>query len=49
MKDIQRLREEQFPITKSKVFLNHSGQSPLPKPVVEAMQKFMDEFSSTEK
>lgn len=46
MKDIQRLRE-QFPITKSKVFLNHAGQSPLPKPVLEAMQNFMDEFSST--
>jgi len=46
MEDILRLRE-QFPITKNKVFLNHAGQSPLPKPVVEAMQKFMDDFSAT--
>jgi len=45
MRDIRRLREE-FPITKSKAFLNHAGQSPLPKPVVEAMQKFTDESSS---
>jgi len=46
MKDIRRLREH-FPITKSKVFLNHAGQSPLPKPAVEAVQKFMDEFAAT--
>jgi len=46
MKDIRRLRK-QFPITKGKVFLNHAGQSPLPKPVVDAMQKFMSEFSAT--
>jgi len=46
MEDIRRLRE-QFPVTKSKVFLNHAAQSPLPRPVIEAMQKFMDAFSET--
>lgn len=46
MKNIRRLRE-QFPITKSKVFMNHAGESPLPKPVVEAMKKFVDKFSAT--
>jgi cysteine desulfurase/selenocysteine lyase len=46
MKNIRRLRE-QFPITKSKVFMNHAGQSPLPKPVAEAMKKFVDKFSAT--
>jgi len=46
MRDIQRLRE-QFPITKNKVFLNHAGMSPLPKPAVEAMQKCMDECAAT--
>jgi len=46
MRDIQRLRE-QFPITKNKVFLNHAGMSPLPKPVVEATQKCMDECAAT--
>lgn len=46
MRDIQRLRE-QFPITKKKVFMNHAGMSPLPKPVVEAMQKCIDELGAT--
>jgi len=46
MEDIQSLRK-QFPITKSRVFLNHAAQSPLPKPVVEAMQKVLNEQSRT--
>jgi len=45
MKDIGRLRG-QFPITKSKVFLNHAACSPLPKPVADAMRKSVDEFSA---
>lgn len=37
----------QFPITENKVFMNHAGQSPLPKPVAEAMHKHIDDFSNT--
>jgi len=44
--DIQTLRES-FPITKSKVFLNHAGQSPLPTPVLNAMRRHLEEFSVT--
>lgn len=44
--DIVGLRDE-FPITRSKVFLNHAAQSPLPKPVVDAMRDFIEEFSAT--
>lgn len=46
MRNIQELRA-QFPITQSKVFLNHAAQSPLPKPVLAAMHDFMEEFSTT--
>ncbi|MDH5788113.1 MAG: aminotransferase class V-fold PLP-dependent enzyme, partial [Candidatus Bathyarchaeota archaeon] len=45
MKDIEKIRE-QFPITKSKVFLNHAAMSPLPKPVAETVRKCVDEFSN---
>ncbi|MDI6904409.1 MAG: aminotransferase class V-fold PLP-dependent enzyme [Candidatus Bathyarchaeia archaeon] len=45
MEDIEKIRE-QFPITKNKVFLNHAAQSPLPKPVADAVRKFVDEFSN---
>ncbi|MEM2118406.1 MAG: aminotransferase class V-fold PLP-dependent enzyme [Candidatus Bathyarchaeia archaeon] len=44
MEDIEEIRE-QFPITKNKVFLNHAAQSPLPKPVADALRKCVDEFS----
>lgn len=44
MKNLEGIRE-QFPIVKNKVFLNHAAQSPLPKPVLEAMRKNLDEFS----
>ncbi|MBX5328562.1 MAG: aminotransferase class V-fold PLP-dependent enzyme [Candidatus Bathyarchaeota archaeon] len=45
MEDIKKIRE-QFPITKNKVFLNHAAQSPLPKPVADALRKCVDEFSN---
>jgi len=45
MKDSGNIRE-QFPITQSKVFLNHAAQSPLPKPVADALRKCIDEFSN---
>lgn len=45
MENIEEIRE-QFPITKNKVFLNHAAQSPLPKPVADAVRRFVDEFSN---
>ena len=48
MDEVERLRE-QFPVTKNKVFLNHAAQSPLPRPVVEAVNKYAREFSSSGK
>jgi cysteine desulfurase/selenocysteine lyase len=45
MENIHKIRE-QFPITKNKVFLNHAAQSPLPKPVADAVRKFADDFSN---
>jgi selenocysteine lyase/cysteine desulfurase len=44
MDNAQKIRE-QFPITESKVFLNHAAQSPLPKPVADAIHRYADEFS----
>jgi cysteine desulfurase/selenocysteine lyase len=46
MDDVEKIRE-QFPVTKKKVFLNHAAESPLPKPVAEAVKKYATEFSST--
>jgi len=45
MENIHMIRE-QFPITKNKVFLNHAAQSPLPKPVADAVRRFTDDFSN---
>lgn len=44
MKGIQKIREK-FPVVKNQVFLNHAAQSPFPKPVREAMQKYIQEHS----
>jgi len=45
MENIEKIRE-QFPITKNKVFMNHAGQSPLPKPVADAVCKYANDFSN---
>ena len=45
MKDMESVRE-QFPVTKNKVFLNHAAESPLPKPVADALHKYVEEFSN---
>ncbi len=45
MENIEKIRE-QFPITKNKVFMNHAAQSPLPKPVADALRKYIDDFSN---
>ena len=44
MKDIQALRQD-FPVTKNKIYLNHASHSPLSKPVKDAMQKHIEEYS----
>jgi len=44
MEDIKKLRE-QFPVTKHRTFLNHAAQSPLPKPVADAVRKYVNEYS----
>jgi len=44
MDSVQKIRE-QFPITESKVFLNHAAQSPLPKPVADAIHRYTDDYS----
>lgn len=43
--DVMQRMREQFPITKNRAFLNHAAQSPLPKPVVDAISKYVKEFS----
>jgi selenocysteine lyase/cysteine desulfurase len=45
MENIEKIRE-QFPITKNKVFMNHAGQSPLPKTVADAIRKYVNDFSN---
>jgi len=42
LENIRRL----FPVTGSKLFLNHAGVSPLPKPVVDAMVRYVEGFST---
>jgi selenocysteine lyase/cysteine desulfurase len=44
MENMQKIRV-QFPVTKHKIFLNHAAQSPLPKPVADAVRKYADDFS----
>ncbi|UCB60848.1 MAG: aminotransferase class V-fold PLP-dependent enzyme [Candidatus Bathyarchaeota archaeon] len=43
MENIERIRED-FPVTKSKLFLNHSGYSPLPQPVADVMKKYNEDL-----
>lgn len=45
MEDMQKIRE-QFPVTKHKMFLNHAAQSPLPKPVADAVRKYANDCSN---
>lgn len=45
MESPEKIREL-FPIVQNKVFLNHAAQSPLPKPVADAMRKYIEEFSN---
>ncbi|MDH7478296.1 MAG: aminotransferase class V-fold PLP-dependent enzyme [Candidatus Bathyarchaeota archaeon] len=45
MEKIDKVREL-FPVTKNKVFLNHAAQSPLPKPVADAVCRYAEDFSN---
>lgn len=47
MEDMKKTREL-FPITKTKTFLNHAAQSPLPKPAADAIHKYVDEASNSD-
>jgi len=45
MENMEEVRE-QFPITRNRVFLNHAAHSPLPKPVAEAILRYVNESSN---
>ncbi len=45
MEETQKIREL-FPITKHKIFLNHAAESPLPKPVANAIKTFIAKQSA---
>ena len=44
MENVNAIREL-FPVVENKVFLNHAAQSPLPKPVADAVKKCVEELS----
>ena len=44
MENLTRVRK-QFPVTENKAFLNHAAESPLPRPVAEAVRKHLDRSS----
>jgi selenocysteine lyase/cysteine desulfurase len=48
MDDVEKIRE-QFPVTKKRIFLNHAAESPIPKPVAEAIKKYATELSNSGK
>jgi len=45
MDSLEKVRE-QFPITRTKVFLNHAAESPLPKPVADTITKYVQDLSA---
>ena len=44
MQSLERIREN-FPIVRNKIFLNHAAHSPLPKPVADAIVRYVKEAS----
>lgn len=42
--NIRSIRRE-FPIVNNKIFLNHAGVSPYPKPVLESIRRYIEELS----
>ncbi|MEM2912114.1 MAG: aminotransferase class V-fold PLP-dependent enzyme [Candidatus Bathyarchaeia archaeon] len=45
MENVEKIREL-FPIVHNRVFLNHASQSPLPRPVADAMHKYVEDFAN---
>ncbi|MEM3727609.1 MAG: aminotransferase class V-fold PLP-dependent enzyme [Candidatus Bathyarchaeia archaeon] len=45
MENIENIRSL-FPVVKNRVFLNHAAQSPLPKPVADAVKRCVEDFSA---
>lgn len=45
MESVKKIREL-FPIVHNRVFLNHAGQSPLPRPAADAMHKYIEDFAN---
>lgn len=45
MESLEKVREL-FPIVQNRIFLNHAAQSPLPKPVADAMHKYVEDFAN---
>ncbi|MEM2609556.1 MAG: hypothetical protein QXM13_03535, partial [Candidatus Bathyarchaeia archaeon] len=43
MKNFEKIRSL-FPVVRNKIFLNHAAQSPLPKPVADAMRQYVDDY-----
>ena len=43
MESLEKIREL-FPIVQNRVFLNHAAQSPLPKPVADAVHKYVEDY-----
>ena len=45
MERLEKIREL-FPVVQNKVFLNHAAQSPLPRPVADAVHKYTEDFAN---
>ncbi|MGB9853707.1 MAG: aminotransferase class V-fold PLP-dependent enzyme [Candidatus Bathyarchaeales archaeon] len=45
MESLEKIREL-FPIVQNRVFLNHAAQSPLPKPVADAVHKYVEDYAN---
>lgn len=43
MEDFEKIRSL-FPVVRNKIFLNHAAQSPLPKPVADAMRQYVEDY-----
>jgi len=45
MESLEKIREL-FPIVQNRVFLNHAAQSPLPKPVADAVHRYVEDYAN---
>lgn len=45
MESLEKIREL-FPIVQNRVFLNHAAQSPLPRPVADAVHKYVEDYAN---